>query len=188
MSARRTTLVPPNDVWRTLSDEDKKRINREECDRIIDCEIEDEIELIKRIDTAGSNGYRLLPSYPYDDDSIRMFAAAGRLGANSGHICIEEIAPFTVIRFREFRPRARKSDRTTEDRHLALVDPIEDHHQPVIEQTSLPLSVPTIVVTDAELEIVDASIEKKIEEPVFKLSNPDAWSITNGGRRRRRTR
>jgi hypothetical protein len=186
MIARRVTLVPSNDAWQTLSDDDKKRINREEGDRIVDCEIEDEIELIKRIDSAGSSGYRLLPSYPYDDDAIRMFAAAGRLGANNGHICIEEIAPFTVIRFREFRPRARKSDHT-EDCHLALIDPIKDH-QPTIEQTSLLLNVPTIVVTDAELEIVDTSIEKKIEEPVFKLSNPDAWSITNGGRRRRRTR
>lgn len=194
MTAQRTTLVPSNEVWSTLSDEEKQRNKRDESDRIIDCEIEDEIELVRRVDTSGPFGYRLLASPPYSDDERRMFAAAGRLCSNTSHACLEEIEPYVMIRVREFRPRVRRPREEPDARlpvtvqaQSPLLGEITLEILPAIEQVQLPISSQVVAVTDIDIEIADESIvAKKPEEPVFTLSNPDAWSLTGGGRRRRR--
>jgi hypothetical protein len=185
MSARRTTLIPSNEIWRTLSDDEKNQINRDEGDRIIDCEIEDEIELVRRIDAAGENGYRLpKPSDTSLADSIAMNLAACRLSANSGRIYLAEIEPFTMIRIREFRPRTRvvREQRESDPEPVIAESVVEDEQLPIFD------AKPTVAIVIDEIEketVLDDAAPIRVEEP-FKLSNPDAWSMTRAGRRRRR--
>jgi hypothetical protein len=108
MPAQRTSLLPPNEVWKTLSNEEKKRINKEEDNRVKAVNEEDEQELLRRIDKAGPTGYRLPDADPNDTektkDAVAMLLASMRLSGFNSDVfdpktkAVTERAPFVLVR------------------------------------------------------------------------------------------